>query len=119
VSSKPSKWKFRVRHILEAIAENSAYVAGMSYDDFCQDTKTVKAIVWNLVIIGEAVRLIPTHVETAYPAVPWSQLRGMRNHIVHGYDQVDLEIVWGVVVNELPSLVPAFEQILLEADEFA
>ena len=117
MSSRPRHWKFRIRHILDAIAENSSYVRGMSYDDFCADSKTTKAIVWNLVIIGEAARLIPTDIEETYDEIPWAQIRGMRNHIVHGYDQVDAEIVWTVVQTELPALVPAFERILREADE--
>jgi uncharacterized protein with HEPN domain len=117
MSSRPRRWKFRIRHILDAIAENSGYVGDMSYEEFCRDTKTVKAVVWNLVIIGEAARLVPFEIETAFPGIPWSQIRGMRNHIVHGYDQVDLEIVWNVVQTELPPLVPLFEKIMQEATE--
>jgi uncharacterized protein with HEPN domain len=117
MSSRRRQWKFRIRHILDAIAENSSYVRGMTYSVFCADSKTMKAIVWNLVIIGEAARLIPPDIEEAYRDIPWAQIRGMRNHIVHGYDQVDAEIVWNVVQSELPLLVPIFERILRDADE--
>jgi uncharacterized protein with HEPN domain len=117
MSSRPRRWKFRIRHILDAIAENSSYVRGTTYSVFCADGKTMKAIVWNLVIIAEAARLIPSDVEEAYDEIPWAQIRGMRNHIVHGYDQVDAEILWNVVQIELPLLVPIFERILREADE--
>ncbi|MDQ1301659.1 MAG: hypothetical protein QG637_1581, partial [Chloroflexota bacterium] len=109
MSSRPRQWKFRIRHILEAIAENTSYVRNLSYRDFCADAKTLKAVAWNLVIIGEAARLIPPDIESAYPSIPWVQIRGMRNHIVHGYDQVDTEIVWNVIQIELPELVPIFE----------
>jgi uncharacterized protein with HEPN domain len=104
-------------HILDAIAENSSYISGMSYDAFCADSRTLKAVVWNLVIIGEAARLTPPEIEQVYRDVPWAQIRGMRNHIVHGYDQVDAEIVWNVVQTELPVLIPTFERILREAVE--
>jgi len=117
MSSRPRTWKFRIRHILDAIAENTSYVSGVTYDTFCADSKTLKAVVWNLVIIGEAARLIPPDVEQAYPGIPWARIRGMRNHIVHGYDQVDAEIVWNVLQTELPVLVPTFERILREAQE--
>jgi uncharacterized protein with HEPN domain len=117
MSSKPRKWKFRIRHILDAIAENSSYVSGMTFDTFCADSRTLKAVVWNLVIIGEAARLIPPDIEKAYPGLPWAQIRGMRNHIVHGYDQVDAEIVWQVIQTELPALVEVLERIMREADE--
>ncbi len=116
-SPKPRKWKFRIQHILDVIAENSGYVGNVTYSEFCRDTKTVKAVVWNLVIIGEAARLVPSDVETAFPEIPWRQIQGMRNHIVHAYDQVDLEIVWNVVQGELPPLVPTFERIMREAAE--
>jgi uncharacterized protein with HEPN domain len=117
MSSKPRQWKFRIRHILDAIAENTSYVRGLTYHDFCVDSKTLKAVVWNLVIIGEAARLIPSDIESVYQGIPWAQIRGMRNHIVHGYDQVDAEIVWNVIQTELPALVPIFERIMQEADE--
>jgi len=76
-SLRPRKWKFRIRHILDAIAENSGYVGHMTYEGFCRDTKTVKAVVWNLVIIGEAARLVPPEIEAAFPEIPWSQIRGV------------------------------------------
>jgi hypothetical protein len=73
MSFRPRQWKFRIRHILDAIAENSSY----TYGDFCADSKTMKTIVWNLVIIGEAARLIPPDIEKAYREIPWTQIRGM------------------------------------------
>jgi uncharacterized protein with HEPN domain len=115
--SKPRKWKFRIVHILDAIAENQHFVAGMTYDQFCADPKLLKAIMWNLMMIGEATRHISADIESAFPEVPWAQMRGIRNHIVHGYDQIDSEIVWKVVQDELPSLVPVFERILREGKE--
>ncbi len=63
MSSKPRKWKVRVQHILDAIAENLSYTDGISYEQFGDDQKTLKAIVWNLTIIGEAARHIPSDVE--------------------------------------------------------
>ena len=110
--SEPRKWKLRIRHILDAIAECQTFVAGMSYEQFCADPKTLKAVVANLILIGEAARHVPENVEVAYPGIPWPQMRGMRNHIVHGYDQIDLEIVWKVIQDELPPLVPVLESIL-------
>ncbi|MDE2058711.1 MAG: DUF86 domain-containing protein [candidate division NC10 bacterium] len=98
--------------MLDAIAETRSYISGMSYDQFCEDAKTLKAVMWNLTIIGEAARHIPPTVEAAYPEIPWPQIRGMRNRIVHGYEQIDWEIVWKAVQEELPPLVPLFEKIL-------
>lgn len=115
--SKPKGWKIRIRHILDAIAENQSYIAGKSFDQFCDDTKTLKAVVWNLTIIGEAARHIPPSAEAACPQIPWPQIRGMRNRIVHGYEQIDWEIVWKAVQEELPPLVPLLEKMLRTAPD--
>jgi uncharacterized protein with HEPN domain len=104
----------RLRHVLDAIAECRAFVAGMTYEAFCRDPRTLKAVVWNLATIGEAVRHVPAAVAAAHPEVPWAAMHGMRNHIVHGYDAIDLEIVWKVVQDELPPLVPLLLRILEE-----
>jgi uncharacterized protein with HEPN domain len=115
--SKGRKWKFRIQHILDAIAEIQSFTTGVSYEQFSADAKTLKAIVWNLMLIGEASRHIPPEVEEAYGEIPWPQMRGIRNQIVHGYDQIDLEVVWKVVQDELPPLIPMLERILREATE--
>ena len=115
--SEPRLWKVRIRHVLEAVAECQAFVAGLDYEQFRADPKTTKAVVLNLIIMGEAAGLVPLHVQQAYPQVPWRQMRGIRNRIVHGYDTVDVEIVWKAVHDELPPLVPVFERILREAEE--
>lgn len=117
MSSKPRRWKMRIRHILEAIAENLQYTTGMAYEQFGSDPKTLKAVVWNLTMIGEAARHVPTEVESAFPEIPWAKMRGMRNHIVHGYDVIDCEIVWAVVYEDLPPLVPILEKILSQVPE--
>ena len=56
MSSTPRKWKFRLRHMLEAIAECQAFVAGMTIEELQADPKTLKAVVWNLMVMGEAAR---------------------------------------------------------------
>jgi uncharacterized protein with HEPN domain len=68
-------------------------------------------------MIGEAAGHVPLGVQQATPEVPWRQMRGIRNRIVHGYDTVDLEIVWKAVCDELPLLVPALERILQQTPE--
>jgi len=102
---------------LDAIAENLSYTDDISYAQLYQDQKTLKAIVWNLTVIGEAARQIPPQIEIDFPEVPWAKMRGMRNHIVHEYERIDREIVWEVVRNELPPFIPVLQQILAEATE--
>jgi uncharacterized protein with HEPN domain len=102
--------------MIDAIEECRAFVAGMDYAAFCADPRTLKAVVWNLMTIGEAAAHVPAEVQAEFPEVPWRQMRGMRHHIVHGYDQIDLEIVWRVVEDELPPLTPMLERVLATAE---
>jgi uncharacterized protein with HEPN domain len=103
--------------VLDAIAECRAFVAGMTIEQCRADARTLKAVVWNLMVMGEAVRQIPAEIEAAYPEIPWATIRGMRNHIVHRYDVIDVGIVWKVVQDRLPALVPVLERIEREAVE--
>ena len=117
MSSKPRKWKFRLRHILEAIERIEHYTASLSAGELQADREKQDAVVWNLTVIGEAARQIPETVAQRYPEVPWPQMRGIRNRIVHGYDQINFDIIWNVIRNELPPLVPALKRIIEQANE--
>ncbi len=117
MSSKKRKWKFRLRHILEAIDRIERYTAGRTIEQLATDRQCLDAVVWNLTVIGEAVRHVPDSVFAVFPDVPWSQMRGIRNRIVHEYDRLDTEIIWNVVHNELPPLVSTLRRIMSEAAE--
>jgi uncharacterized protein with HEPN domain len=116
--SSSRKWKFRVRHILDAISGAHGYVTGQSLDDFRGDSKTVDAVLTKLIVIGEAAALVPTDVQDRHAEVPWRKLKGLRNVIVHQYDRVDVNIVWNVLHRDLPPLVPILERVLqVEPDD--
>lgn len=112
--SKEGRWIIRIRHILKAIAECRDFVAGVSYEQFLSDPKTLKAVTWNIAMIGEAAGQVPEAVHSMHPEVPWADMRG--NQIVHGYDSIDFEIVWEVVQRELPPLMPLLEEICREKE---
>jgi uncharacterized protein with HEPN domain len=115
--SENKVWAFRIRHILKAIDEIQGFVAGMSYDDFMADPKTLRAVERNIEIIGEAAGKIPEDVKSRYPDIPWSGMRGMRNAVAHGYDQIEYESVWDVVVGRLPELKKMLESVSLPKGE--
>jgi uncharacterized protein with HEPN domain len=115
--SSRRRWKFRIEHLLQAVAENRRFLQSMSFDEFVEDDRTLKAVVWNLTVIGEVVRHIPPEVQDQYSEIPWAAIRGMRNRIVHEYDTIDAELVWNVVRDEFPPLVPIFERLLEETSE--
>ncbi len=109
-------WSERVRDILNAIAEIDAFVAGHDRAAFTRDARTVKAVLADFAIIGEAARHVPEDVCIAHPDVPWRQMRDMRNIVVHAYFAVEPSIVWDTIVNDLPKLRASLQE-LLEGDE--
>lgn len=108
----PRDWKERIQDILDAIAEIQAFTHSMDFDTFRNDAKTLKAVEFDFIVIGEAANQIPHDVEEAYPQVPWSLMRAMRNRLVHVYFSVDERLLWDTVQNDLPGLVPALQSLL-------
>src|SRR4051812_2138464 len=94
-------------HMLEAAQLARQYVHGVPKDEFLKDRRTQQAIVLNLMTIGEAAARIVNECKefaAAHPEIPWAQMRGMRNRMVHGYFDIDLNIVWDTVQSSLPQL---------------
>ncbi len=97
----PRDWKFRVQDILEAIDKIHRYTQDMDYSEWQQDEKTVDAVIRNLEIIGEAASHMPVEIEELHSNVPWKEMRGIRNVLVHEYFGVDLEVVWRTIQEDL------------------
>jgi uncharacterized protein with HEPN domain len=93
-----------IEDILAAIGKIEGYTRGVNRDAFVADDKTIDAVVRNLEIIGEAAHRMPAECVTMYPGVPWQQIAGLRNRIVHEYFGLDLEIVWQIIERDLPPL---------------
>ncbi len=107
-------WKFRIQDILDAVRAVREYTQGMNFKSFIEDRKTVDAVVRNLIIIGEAAIQIPEEVCERYPEVPWYEMRGMRNFVVHEYFKASDRVIWDTVQVDLPLLPPLLENILEE-----
>ena len=107
----PREWRLRVDDILEAIARIERYVTGLSFEQFRADQKTVDAVVRNLEVIGEAVRHLSTDQESLPASVPWTDIAGMRNILIHEYFGVDLSIIWQTVTHDLPALRGQLQQL--------
>jgi uncharacterized protein with HEPN domain len=105
-------WKFRIQDILDAVDKVGEYTQGMDFKSFTEDRKTVDAVVRNLIIIGEAAIQIPEEVCAKHPKVPWYEMRGMRNFIVHEYFKASDKIIWDTVQVDLPLLPALLENIL-------
>jgi uncharacterized protein with HEPN domain len=93
----------KLQDILDAIKAIETYAVS-SYADFLAEAKTQDAILYNLIIIGEAAKQISDAFKEQHYRIPWSAMIGTRNIIVHGYDQVKLPIIWGILQRDLAGL---------------
>ena len=89
--------------IVAAIDAAQAFVVGINDAQFRADQRTVYAVTHALEIVGEAAKRIPETVRGRYPAVPWRLMAGMRDRLIHGYNTVDLDVLWKTVTEDLPT----------------
>jgi len=101
-----------VEDIIDAMDDAMSFVEGMKYEDLVKDRKTIYAVVRALEIIGEAVKRIPDLVRNRYPQIPWKDMAGMRDKLIHEYFGVDIKRVWKTVKEDILNLKPLFEKIL-------
>ena len=103
--------------VLEAISKIERYTEGWSYDQFRKDEKTIDAVITNFTIIGEAAKQIPPKIRKYYPGIPWKEMAGMRDKLVHEYFGIRLDVVWETITVRLPQLKPMIEELMEEFDE--
>ena len=101
-----------LQHMLDHAREAVAMAEGKSRRDLDIDRQLSLALVRLLEIVGEAAGRIGRDEQAAHPQIPWAQIVGLRNRLIHGYDSVDLDIVWQVIRRDLPPLIGALERIL-------
>lgn len=101
-------------HIRDAIAKIGRYTAGKIEADFLSDELVQDGVIRNLEIIGEAVTKLSPELKTRHGHVPWGEISGMRNRLIHGYISVNLEIVWSTVEKVLPDFLCQVESIQRE-----
>ncbi len=97
--------------ISDAVDRIEEYTQGLSFNDFSKDHKTIDAVVRNLSVIGEAVGNLPEQIKQTHTDIPWNEISGMRNKIIHEYFGVDEEILWETIKKDLPPLRIQIEKI--------
>ena len=105
--------------MLACFGETQEFTRGLDFDAFARDRKTINAVLRSLEVMGEAAKRIPEEVRERHPGIPWKRITGMRDKLIHEYSGVDLEIVWGVVQEELPPLRVLLERLLQDLEQEA
>jgi len=98
--------------ILEAAAKVRQFVKDVEFETFCANDEKVFAVIRALEIIGEAAKNIPKSIRGRYTEIPWEDIVGMRNKVIHDYFGVDLEVIWKTLHEDLPPLQAAVAKIL-------
>ena len=104
----------RIRHILDAAREAVAFAKGRSRADLDSDRKLNLSLVRLLEIIGEAAKGISQEFRDSHSDLPWKSMIGMRDRLIHGYFDVNLDVVWETVTKDLPALIAKLEKILAD-----
>lgn len=106
--------------IISAVESVFAFTDGYDLDRFTKEDKTQSAVIRKMEIIGEAVKRLPAGIISAHRDVPWSYMAKMRDKLIHGYFGVDAEIIWKVVTERFPQILPLLTEIrkeLMNAEE--
>jgi uncharacterized protein with HEPN domain len=106
--------KFYIRHILDAIQKIEKYITGFDFKKFSNDNLVQDAVMRQLTIIGEATKRLTDDLREEYGEVPWRDICGTRDKLVHDYFGVDLNEVWQTVTNDLKDLKQVLEKCLEE-----
>lgn len=109
-----SKDRIIIQKIIGYIDDIEKYVDGLEAKDFLDDKKTITACAFTVSQIGELVKEITDETIEKYTEIPWNSMRGMRNRIVHDYENVDLSVLWGTIKESLPELKDKLKDIILK-----
>lgn len=98
--------------ILDVARKAMGFAEGLSFEEFVEDDRTTFAVVRALEILGEAAKNVPPATREMAPRLPWQDMAGMRDKLIHAYHGVDLEVVWRTVREDLPIVVQDVTEVL-------
>jgi uncharacterized protein with HEPN domain len=101
-----------IRQMLDAACEAHAMCQGRSRVDLDRERMLDLALTRLMEIVGEAATRVSPEFQAAHPDIPWAQVIGLRNRLIHGYDAIDFDILWPIVTHDLPPLILLLENVL-------
>lgn len=104
-------YKLYLQDILNAIMAIEKFVKDMEFAEFKRDDKTSSAVIRKFEVIGEATKKIPEELKRKYPAIPWKEMAGMRDKLIHFYFGIDYKLVWQTIKQRIPQIKPLFSKI--------
>ena len=104
--------RLRLEHMLTAARDTLDSVSGRSRESLARDRMLLRSIERELEIIGEAANKVSGEFRVSHPEIPWADMIGMRNRLTHAYFDIDLDMVWETVKEDLPSLVDRLDEVL-------
>ena len=108
--------KILLGEILDAAELLGKYTEGLTREDFAKNIEKQDSVARRLEIIGEAAKGLPQELRDRYPEVPWRDITGARDVLVHEYFRIDLDLAWGMVKKDIPELAAQVKRILEEID---
>ncbi len=115
----PRDWLHRIDDIITAIEKIQRFTHGLDLRGFQADEKSRDAVIRNLTVIGEAAMHLPERIKAEHPEIPWREMQGIRNIVVHEYFGVSDEILWETVRKDLPALVAPLQALRGHAQDRA
>jgi uncharacterized protein with HEPN domain len=106
--------KLLLKDILEAISAIERFVEGISFEEFKNSDEKSSAVIRKFEIIGEVTKGLPEDLKEKHPEIPWKEMAGFRDKLIHFYFGVKFELVWQAIKNRLPQIKPLIKNILQE-----
>jgi uncharacterized protein with HEPN domain len=113
----PRDYKLYLRDMVEAAQFIETHTAGLTGENFANNEVLLRAVLHSLIVIGEASRHIPEDIRQKAPGIPWREIAGARDIIVHGYFAVNMPIIWSIIEDEVTELRQQVEKLLQDTDE--
>jgi len=110
-------YKIYLKDILKSMESIEKFVENMIFEEFRGDDKTTSAVIRKFEIIGEATKKIPQEIRKKYPKIPWKEMAGMRDRLIHFYFGIDYKLVWETIKKKIPEVKQQIEKILKELEK--